>query len=442
MTNIGNFARDVATGVPFTSGNATIKDAAGSTIASPALNGTTGRWEYIANGQPGIITQTYVAAGQTKIVAGDAFGQAGTIMEAELQRVLLLFGDGVIDGGAVTAPGGMAVQVGLGDFLNKGVLHPIYTAENVTIAAAHATLPRLDTIVSRLTRTGTFAGKVVLAVLAGSPGASPLPTGLTQDATTWEVEVARVTVPAAAGSIVTGNISTATRPIATGPLSDGSVTLAKLAADSVDSSKIVDGSVALVDLATGVIVPGLFPGLIATYWTSALNILGGDRVAIDIVQNVLYGAPVFIPKATTLTGLAVNRSGGTTASATARLGLYSTGSNGMPAALHTDAGTVSISTTGIKSITGLSAPLAAGWYWATVCCGTFTGSLPLMQIRSVEGGGLLIMRSLLGDPTPGLNGGLYGTQGVFVGTGALPASYPSPGVSAGGPLVWVQTSGT
>ena len=427
MVQIGNYARDVETGVPFVTGNATIKGPDGATLATPALNGTTGRWAYEANGQPGKTQQTYVAAGQTKIIEGDAYGQAGDWCESELSRILKLFGDGVIDGMAVTAPGGMAVQVGTGNALNLGVLHPIYTAENVTIGAAHASLTRIDRVVSRLTRTGTFAGKVVLAVVAGTPSGSPAVPALTNDANTWEVEIARVTVPGAASSIVLGNISTATRSIATGPVADGSVT----------SAKIADGTIQLGDLAAA---PFILPGLIANTWYSARQVYGGDLTPASMAADRLQCVPIFIPKATTLTEMGVYRAGGTTASATARLGLYTSTSEGIPGTLVLDAGTVSVSTTGAKTITGLSQALSAGWYWAAVCAGSWTGTLTLTGFDSASG----IYRPVHGDATGPFTSEVdyLGLIGTFVGTGSLPASFPSVSALTSAPNVWIKTSGT
>ena len=238
MAKLADIARDIATGNPFLTGNATIYGPDGAVLATPALDGVTGRWTWQANGQPGKTVMEYSALGQVKRVDGSAYGQAGNTMEGELEAVFQLFTSGVFSGFAVTAPGGMAVQVGTGYLLNLGVLHPIYTAENVTIGAAHATLSRIDRVVSRLTRTGTFAGRVVLGVVAGTASGSPAVPALTNDATTNEVEVARVTVPAAAGSIVTGNISITTRPAATAPLVAGSITQAMLAKPSVGTPEL------------------------------------------------------------------------------------------------------------------------------------------------------------------------------------------------------------
>lgn len=439
MAKLRNYARDVETGDPFTTGNATITGPDGSTLATPALNGTTGAWEYQANGQPGVMTQEYTAADQTKIVAGDAYGQAGDWCEGELSRILQLFGDGVINDMTVTAPGSMNVQVGTGNLLNLGVLHPIYTAENVTIGTADGSNPRIDRVVSRLTRTGTFAGKVVLAVVAGTAAATPSVPALTQDANTWEVEVARVTVPAAASSIVLGNISTAERPIATGPVADGSVGTTALDDEAVTTAKLADGAVTVAKIAAGTTLPFLLPGLIATYWYSAHNILTGDSGSLLIDQNTIYAAPLFVPKATTLTGLAVEVLQRSVASGTGRVGLYEADSDGLPGALFYDGGTLDFATIGIKSVTGLSVDLPAGWYWGAICAGTFSGVLALQTMVADADNPV---RSLLGSPDPATRPDEWAAVGAHVGTSALPDPFPAPGITDPGPNVWFQTSGT
>lgn len=178
MAWIKNRAQDIETGAPLTTGNALIRDAAGSLLATIAVDGSTGFAEYKVNHQPGIISWEYENSDQKKIVSGAAFGQANTVMMAEVELVYYTFGDGtltgVLNGLPLTAPGGMNVTVGTGAAMNKGVLDPVYTAETLAISAADASNPRIDRIVSRLTRTGTFAGKTVFAVLTGAPSALSL----------------------------------------------------------------------------------------------------------------------------------------------------------------------------------------------------------------------------------------------------------------------------
>lgn len=210
---LGNYTRDVETGVPFLTGSTQIFGPDGSPIVTVAVNAVTGRWAHQQNGSPGITKSVFTGAGQTRVIQGDAYGQASYAFEGELPEMMSIFGSGVytLGGLPLTAPGGMTVRVGVGYMFILGILLPIYVAEDLPINAAHATLARIDNIVGRLTRTGTFAGMTELAIVAGTPAASPAAPVLTQDVNTWEAKVGEVAVAAAASSIVAGNLATTGR---------------------------------------------------------------------------------------------------------------------------------------------------------------------------------------------------------------------------------------
>ncbi len=113
---------------------------------------------------------------------------------------------------AVTAPGGtMTVSVAAGQALivgsraNQGMYHVVNDAAlTKTIAAADPTNPRYDRVVFEV-KDAFYAGGVNAAqinVYQGTPSGSPAEPAIPADA----IELARITVPAAATSIVTGNI--------------------------------------------------------------------------------------------------------------------------------------------------------------------------------------------------------------------------------------------
>ncbi|HTE19911.1 MAG TPA: hypothetical protein VK689_16220, partial [Armatimonadota bacterium] len=151
---LANYTRDVATGAALTTGSTAITGPDGGAVATVALDGATGRWSYEGNGSPGITQSSYTGAGQTRKIKGDAFGQEGWVYPAEIPEMMRIHGDGVYGSNPMplTAPGGMTVQVGIGNMFILGVLLPIYTAQSLAVAAAHATLGRKDIIVGRLTR--------------------------------------------------------------------------------------------------------------------------------------------------------------------------------------------------------------------------------------------------------------------------------------------------
>lgn len=105
----------------------------------------------------------------------------------------------------VTANGAaMQVTVQTGAAWVEGFWYDTDADVVLAVGAADASNPRLDTVVARLDRA---ANTIVLAVKQGVAAASPAAPALTQTDVLWEVPLADVTVPAAAGVIVAGNVA-------------------------------------------------------------------------------------------------------------------------------------------------------------------------------------------------------------------------------------------
>lgn len=104
------------------------------------------------------------------------------------------------------SPPAMSVRVKTGIAFILGYYFEVYSGlETLVIAAADATNPRIDRIVVRRSLTNREA---VLAVVQGTPAASPSAPALTQNtAGTYEIPLAQVAVPALASSITNSNIS-------------------------------------------------------------------------------------------------------------------------------------------------------------------------------------------------------------------------------------------
>lgn len=119
-------------------------------------------------------------------------------------------GEGIVKGRqnelAPSADGsGMSVFVDTGEALVRGHYYKSTAQETLTIATADATNDRIDRVVLRL---DPVANSTVLAVLEGTPAASPSAPALTQtDSGIFEQLLADVTVPAAAVVISSGNVS-------------------------------------------------------------------------------------------------------------------------------------------------------------------------------------------------------------------------------------------
>jgi hypothetical protein len=119
-------------------------------------------------------------------------------------------GEGVInDKGLELEPyadgSGMNVKVKTGQVLIRGHYYENTTEVTLTIAVADPSLPRIDRVVLRLDPS---ANTVALAVLTGTPNASPSAPALTQsESAVYELPLATVAVSAAAVVISAGNVT-------------------------------------------------------------------------------------------------------------------------------------------------------------------------------------------------------------------------------------------
>lgn len=104
----------------------------------------------------------------------------------------------------VTAPGGtMTVTTAAGFAIVRGFMYYSDAVVTNTISASSSN-PRIDLIILRLDPT---LNTIVQAVLTGTPAASPSAPALTQTTTgIYEIEIGRVTVPALATTISSGNV--------------------------------------------------------------------------------------------------------------------------------------------------------------------------------------------------------------------------------------------
>lgn len=116
-----------------------------------------------------------------------------------------LASSGIISGTALTAGSGMTVDVASGSAIVRGFYWESDATVNLAVAAAHSTYQRKDYVVLTASQSGN---SVTLAVVTGSAdaGGGTLPA-LTQNSTTWQMPIGIVTVPAAAVSLVSGNVA-------------------------------------------------------------------------------------------------------------------------------------------------------------------------------------------------------------------------------------------
>lgn len=157
-------------------------------------------------------------AGATHTAAGDRMMLAGLLAGASASGSLISRGgiNGALGGGLKVAAQGtpnMSVQVPSGVAYVQGSLdikQGVYACindgtVNITITAAHATLPRIDSIIAHVYdsqysgATNTWALEVVTGTAASTPVAPTLPSN--------SLLLANISVTAAKTSIVAGDIS-------------------------------------------------------------------------------------------------------------------------------------------------------------------------------------------------------------------------------------------
>jgi hypothetical protein len=137
-------------------------------------------------------------------------GPGATVKEAEWQRMAREWlTTGVLIGRlnqlAVTADGSaLAVTVASGSAWIDGTYYRNDAAKALPIGTADPNNPRIDRVIVRVDHAADTA---VATVLQGTPGASPTPPALTQTDAVYELLLADVAVPAAAGVIVAGNVT-------------------------------------------------------------------------------------------------------------------------------------------------------------------------------------------------------------------------------------------
>ncbi len=98
---------------------------------------------------------------------------------------------------------GLAVIVAAGSAWINGYRYENTDVLNLPLTTANGSNPRIDRIVVRLSQ---ISRSVQIAIVDGTPAASPLAPALTRTSDVYELCLADVLVPTAATSIVTNNI--------------------------------------------------------------------------------------------------------------------------------------------------------------------------------------------------------------------------------------------
>lgn len=114
---------------------------------------------------------------------------------------------GIASGLALTAPGGMAVAVGVGSALVRGLYYENNTAAKTLAidAAPAAGQTRLDAVILKLDQDANTIQALIKPGTANTEGGALPP--LTQNETVWELLIGTVSVASGVASITTGMIT-------------------------------------------------------------------------------------------------------------------------------------------------------------------------------------------------------------------------------------------
>lgn len=104
----------------------------------------------------------------------------------------------------VTPGNGLAISVAAGSAWINGYRYENTDALNLPLTTANGSNPRIDRIVVRLSHVSR---SIQLAVVDGTPAATPSAPALTRTSDIYELGIADVLIPAAATSIATNDIT-------------------------------------------------------------------------------------------------------------------------------------------------------------------------------------------------------------------------------------------
>lgn len=113
----------------------------------------------------------------------------------------------VTDGSLIVTVGtGLQLNVAAGYGIINGRLYHNNASLSLALDAAHATYGRYDRVVLRLD-TAQDTRSMVLAIVKGTPAASPTVPALINSGSVSEIAIANILVPATATSLLSGNLT-------------------------------------------------------------------------------------------------------------------------------------------------------------------------------------------------------------------------------------------
>jgi len=182
------------------------------------------------------------------------------------------------------------------------------------------------------------------------------------------------------------------------------------------------------------------PGYVASRWYYPPFPSGSFSSISSPNTGRLYALPYYVPFAHTFTGIGFYANSSSAAS-NVELGIYKN-SGGAPGALVEDAGEVAVpqTTAGAYSITGLSIPLSAGWYWIAYSTDT-TGSPSILGGNSGSQYNAYFQGAATLTNSPATNAVSFVYGSWAFSTGALPDPFPSTTLVTGSTTAMVALLG-
>lgn len=202
---------------------------------------------------------------------------------------------------------GMQVKVPSGFAMVRGHYYSSTTEETLTIATAHATLARIDSVVLQL---DPAENTILLVVKTGTAASTPSAPALVQtDSGIYEIRLANVAVAAAASTISAGNV-TDTRTFLGALSAVSSAIITTASTDKSANYTLVAGDKNTFIRSTGSAITITVPDVLADGESIQFIQAGSGQITFSGSGVTLYSADSNVKTAKQYAGATVVKSGG------------------------------------------------------------------------------------------------------------------------------------
>lgn len=202
---------------------------------------------------------------------------------------------------------GMQVKVPAGYAMVRGHYYSNTAQETLTIAAAHATLARIDSVVLQLDPS---ANTILLVVKTGTAASSPSAPALVQtDSGVYEIRLANVAVAAATTTITSGNV-TDTRTFLGTLSAVSSAIITTVSTDKSANYTLVAGDKNTYIRSTGSAITITVPDVLADGESVNFIQAGSGQITFAGSSITLNSADAMLKTAKQFAGATIVKSGG------------------------------------------------------------------------------------------------------------------------------------